>query len=284
MRKTWYTKYLSAYEKPIETVPACTVAKVRALLAAKQSEKPIASVVLIAHNEGRRIFSCLWSLAENRTRHPIEIFVVDNNSTDDTAHVAEMLGVPCIRETKAGPGHARQCGLDHAKGRCYIAIDSDSLYPPDYIDLHVAALAREGVVCTYGLWSFLPDEKHSRLGLWWYELLRDSYLRFQNIKRPELCVRGMTMAFRTAEGRKVGFRTDIIRGEDGSMALGLKSFGRLRFITARKARIITDNATMKKDGSFTQSFLRRAGKAVKGAAGLFTSKRSYEDDQGNLLG
>lgn len=284
MRKKWYTKYLSAYEKPIETVPACTVAKVRALLAAKQSEKPVASVVLIAHNEGRRIFSCLWSLAENCTQHPIEIFVVDNNSTDDTARVAEMLGIPCIRETKAGPGHARQCGLNRAKGGYYIAIDSDSLYPPDYIDQHIDALDRKGVVCTYGLWSFLPDERHSRLGLWWYELLRDCYLLFQNIKRPELCVRGMTMAFRTEEGRKVGFRTDIIRGEDGSMALGLKSYGSLRFITARKARIITDNATMKKDGTFTRSFLRRAGKAVKGAAGMLSSKRSYEDDQENLIG
>lgn len=283
MRKKWYTKYLSAYDKPFGSVPECTVAKVRAALASRQHSEPLASVVLIAHNEGEHLFSCLWSLAENRTKHPVEIFVVDNNSTDDTARIAEVLGVPCIHETKAGPGHARQCGLDRAKGKFYIAIDSDSLYPPDYLDICIDALSCPDIVCSYGLWSFLPDERHSRLGLWAYEWMRDCYLRFQSIKRPELCVRGMTMAFRTEEGRKIGFRTDIIRGEDGSMALGLKQYGRLRFITSRRARIITDNTTMQKDGSFTSSFLRRAEKALRGTAGMFSSKSSYEDEEENLI-
>lgn len=281
--KKWYDKYLTIYNKPFGEVPVSVREEIRSGLASMQSDSPVASLVLIAHNEGERLASCLWSLSKNHTGYPVEILVVDNASTDDTAQVAGALGVRCISETKRGPGHARQCGLDHARGRYYIAIDADSLYPPDYIDTVIHTLERDGVVCCYGLWSFLPDEGHSRLGLWWYEQLRDVYLRIQNVKRPELCVRGMTMSFRTEEGRKLGFRTDIIRGEDGSMALGLKQFGGLRLITSRKARIITDNATMQKDGSFFRSFLRRTNKAFKSATGIFRSKHNYSDKGSNLI-
>lgn len=281
--KRWFQKYLVAYNRPFGEVPENIRGWVRSRLAAMQDPDPEVSVVLIAHNEGQRLLSCLWSLADNATTRRVEIFVVDNASTDDTRRVAEALGVRCIVETRKGPGHARQCGLEHARGRYYLAIDADSLYPAAYIETVVRTLERPGVVCCYGLWSFLPDEKHSRLGLWGYELLRDGYLRIQNIKRPELCVRGMTMAFRTEEGRKAGFRTDILRGEDGSMALALKQAGKLQLITTRKARIITDNATMNKDGSFLQSFLRRAGKGLRGATGMFTAKRSYQDEEENLI-
>lgn len=281
--KRWYDKYLAAYNKPFGEVPEALRDEVKSRLEAMQSDTPIASVILIAHNEGRRIMSCLWSLSENLTQFPVEIFVVDNNSTDDTVQVVEALGVRCIRETKKGPGYARQCGLDNAKGRYYLAIDSDSFYPSRYVDTMIRTLERDGVMCCYGLWSFLPDAKHSRFGLWCYEWMRDCYLRLQNRKRPELCVRGMVMAFRTDEGRKVGFRTDIIRGEDGSMALGLKQVGKLQFLTSRKVRIITDNATMNKDGSFFDSFRLRTIKAIKNAGGIFLARSKYHDDDDNLI-
>ena len=41
-------------------------------------------------------------------------------------------------------------------------------------------------------------------------------------------VRGMVFAFQTDTAHKVGFRTDIIRGEDGSLALGLKKYGKIK--------------------------------------------------------
>lgn len=194
----WYSKYLVAFERPYSDVPEKVKQEVKDKLAHIRCAKdPLASVVLIAHNEEKRIFACLWSLVNNICNIPIEIIVISNNSTDATDLILDDLSVKWFREEKKGPGFARQCGLNHALGKYYLCIDADTLYPPHYIATHVHYLQHEQIVCTFGLWSFLPNQKHSRWALYGYELLRDFFLNLQNVKRPELCVRGMTLAFRT---------------------------------------------------------------------------------------
>jgi len=279
----WYTRYLAIFEKPFDQIPVDTVSEIKTRLAFAQSDTPLVSVVLIAYNEANRISSCLWSLAENKFDFPVEIFVVNNNSTDNTEEVLKTLGVPYYNETKKGPGHARQRGLDEARGKYHLCIDADTMYPPLYIQTHVKELMKPGTMCTYGLWSFIPDENHSRLGLWFYESLRDIHLRIQSIKRPELCVRGMVFSFITEYGRKIGVRTDIRRGEDGSLALALKPYGKLKFITSRKARVMTGNGTLNADGSLVNSFKIRIAKAFKSFTGLFSGKKEYKDEDSNLL-
>ena len=209
--------------------------------------------------------------------------MVNNHSTDRTEQALQAVGATYFNELKKGPGYARQCGLDHAKGRYHICIDADTMYPPHYIDTHVRNLMKPGVTCTFSLWSFIPDKRHSRLGLWLYECLRDLHLSIQAIKRPELCVRGMTFGYKTELGRLFGFRTDIRRGEDGSLALAMKPYGRLIFITSRKARALTSNSTIDADGSLARSFGVRLLKALKGATGLLYKKTTYKDKDSNLL-
>ena len=279
----WYKKYLSIFEKPIKEVSSDIISLIQNNIKVKQSKTPLASVILIAHNEGKRLASCLWSLSENKCDFPIEIICVNNNSTDNTEEVLKLLGVTYLNEVKKGPGYARQCGLDHAKGKYHLCIDADTLYPPYYIATMVKALQNEGVACAYGLWSFIPDSKHSRTGLFLYESLRDLHLRIQNMKRPELCVRGMVFAFNTEYARKVGFRTDIIRGEDGSLALGLKEYGKLEFITSGKVRVITSNGTLNADSSLFNSFKVRLIKGIKGINKLFTKQDVYIDEDSNLI-
>ena len=76
----------------------------------------------------------------------------------------------------------------------------------------VDALERRGVVAASSLWSYIPDAAHSAAGLWFYELARDTHLWLQSFQRPELSVRGLVFAYDTELARKVGIRTDIIRG------------------------------------------------------------------------
>ena len=154
----WYQKYLAAYERPYTEVPEGVKQEVaRKLKKFSHVEEPVISVVAIAHNEGRHILACLWSLADNAVDLPTEIIVVSNHSTDDTDTILSELGVTWYSETRKSPGFARQCGLDHARGTYHICIDSDTLYPPHYIATHVRYLQQKDVVCTYGLWSFLPN-------------------------------------------------------------------------------------------------------------------------------
>lgn len=280
----WYTKYLQVYEQPFASAPKETVDFVKAKLRKlSENEQPLASVILICYNEEKRLLSCLWSLCDNECSFPIEILAVNNNSSDQTENVLQQLGVTYFNEPKKGPGYARQCGLDRAKGKYHICIDTDTIYPPHYIKTHIRQLMKPGVACTFSLWSFIPNKQHSSVGLWYYEVLRDIYLRLQAIQRPELCVRGMTFGFNTELGRRFGFRTDIIRGEDGSLALAMKPYGKLVFIRSRKARAMTGYGTLNNDGSLFNSFKVRLVKAIKGVGGIFTKKSEYKDEESNLI-
>lgn len=275
----WYDKYLAAYDVPFGEISKGIISQI----VTPKKDAVDVSVVAIAHNEANRIAACLWSLCENITEYSYEVIVVNNCSTDDTEEVLKALGITYYNEMEKGPGHARQCGLDHARGRYHLCIDADTLYPPYYIDTMVAALEKPGVVCAYGLWSFLPSEGYSRIGMTLYEFMRDIYLRLQNVRRPELNVRGMVFAFRTEDARKIGFRTDIIRGEDGSLALALKEYGKLLFVTSRKARPMTGHGTLSADGSLFGAFLARMKKGLGGLASLFMKKEKYEDKEDNML-
>lgn len=280
----WYSKYLVAFEQNPATIPENVVYEISKKISVFHEQiEPICSIVVIAHNEERRILGCLWSLAENILDVPAEIIVVNNNSTDKTTDLLDKVGACWYDEKQKGPGFARQCGLNKARGKYHLCIDSDTLYPPYYIVTHLNYLSMPNVVCTYGLWSFIPDEKHSKIGLFFYESLRDIYLRLQNIKRPELCVRGMVMGFRTDLGRQIGYRTDIIRGEDGSLALALKQFGKLKFITTSKVRAVTCSSTLDGGGGLLANLLHRLKKVVQQFGGLFSSKLEYKDEESNLI-
>jgi glycosyltransferase involved in cell wall biosynthesis len=281
---SWYKKYLSIYEQPLDSISLNTILEISKKLKAKQSSHPLVSIVLIAHNEESHILSCLWSLAENDCKYPIEILVVNNNSTDRTVEMLKKIEIDWLDEKKKGPGFARQCGLNNARGKYYVCIDADTIYPRYYIQTMIDRLSKKNVMAVYGLWSFLPDKKISKIQIFFFELFRDYYLVFQNIKRPELNVRGMVMAFRTKEGRKYGFRTDLIRGEDGSLALNLKKEGKIKLILSRKARPITSNAIFKAHGSLGKAFLLRLSKVIHGFLGLFVSKKHYKDHDSNIIG
>lgn len=279
----WYKKYLSVYEKPFSDAPKETIEQVRNNISRLQSDQPLVSVVVIAYNEERHLLANLWSLSDMRCKYPVEIIGVDNDSADRTAEIFQATGVPYYTELQHSCGYARRCGLEHIRGKYYICIDSDTLYPQRYVETLVNKLEQKGVVAVSSLWSYIPDKEHSWLGLKLYELLRDTHLFLQSFKRPELSVRGLVFAYNAEYGKKVGYRVDIIRGEDGSMALGLKKYGKICFIRSRKARAITGYGTVGADGSLLNSFKVRAVKSLKSVSNLFTRKEVYQDDESNLI-
>lgn len=278
----WYDKYLSIYGKSLDDIPDDTLEEIKGKLAQKQSGNPLVSVVVIAYNEECHLAACLWSLSELQTQYPIEFLGVNNNSKDRTEEVYQRLGLPFFNEQKQSPGYARQCGLDHSKGKFYFCIDADTIYPPRYVDLMMTKLMKPDVSCVSSLWSFFPDENHSRLGLILFEFVRDVFLYVQHFKRPELCVRGMVFAFNVEYARQVNIRTDIRRGEDGSLALSLKPFGRIAFLYHRHARPVTGYGTIGSQ-SLWQSFVQHVKVQGKGISRIFFKKDHYDDNEDNLI-
>ena len=278
----WYDKYLSIYGMPFDEVSCIILDEIKTKLASQQSENPLVSIVVIAYNEERRLAACLWSLSEFQTKYPIEIIGVNNNSKDRTEEVYQRLGLPYFNEPKQSPGFARQCGLENARGQYHFCIDADTFYPPRYIDLMMSKLTKPNVSCVSSFWSFFPDEKHSAFGLFLFELVRDAFLYVQHFKRPELCVRGMVFAFKTDLARKVKIRTDIRRGEDGSLALSLKPYGKITFLYNRNARPVTGYGTIGSQ-SLWQSFVQHVKIQGRGLTRIFFKKDHYEDSDDNLV-
>ena len=278
----WYEKYLAIYGKPFSEVPNSIVIETQKRLADLQSECPLASIVIIAYNEETHLQACLWAISEIRCKYPVEIIGVDNDSKDRTAEIYEKSGIPYYTEYQHSCGYARRCGLQHSRGKYYFDVDSDTLYPPQYYELMLEQLLKPGVVAVSATWSYFPDANHSKLGLKLFEMSRDLFLWIQHFKRPELSVRGLVFAYNADLGKKEEYRVDIIRGEDGSMALSLKKYGKIKFVYDRRCLAITGYGTIG-NKSMWQSFVDHVKIQGKGISRIFFKKDHYEDSEDNLV-
>ena len=91
------------------------------------------SIVIPVYNEAERLDACLRSIA-TQTTAPLEVIVVDNNSTDDSAIIAQRFSfVKLLRESRQGVVHARNRGFDAAKGGIIGRIDADSILPESWV-------------------------------------------------------------------------------------------------------------------------------------------------------
>ena len=228
---------MTIYGKPFSEVSEDIIVSTRERLSKLQSDKPLASIVVIAYNEETHLQACLWAISEIQCHYPVEIIGVDNDSKDRTAEIFQKSGIPYYTEYQHSCGYARRCGLQHSRGRFYFDVDSDTLYPPKYYELMIEQLMKPGIVAVSATWSYFPDSTHSKLGLKLFEMSRDLFLWVQHFKRPELSVRGLVFAYNADYGRKEEYRVDIIRGEDGSMALSLKKYGKIKFVHDNRKRI-----------------------------------------------
>lgn len=280
---SWYKPYMQVYNTPFTADQYAICQEVKERIERLQSDSPVVTVSVIAYNEERHLLACLWSLSMLQTHYPIEIIGVDNESKDRTREIFERCGVPCYTETRHSCGWARQCGLDHARGQYHFNIDSDTMYPPLYVETMMKKLSREGVVGVSSLWSYIPDENHPAWGVWLFELLRDAHIWMQHFKRPELSVRGLVFAYDATLAKQIGIRTDIIRGEDGYLAFQLKEHGKIQFVRNRRARAVTGYGTVDADGTFWQGFWLRIRKYGSRLFSILYTKKEYKDEESNLV-
>ena len=96
----WYSKYLQVYNKTFQATSTSIIEEVRGKLRDMNSDSPLVSVVIIAHNEETRILACIWSLCDNSIDFPIEIMAINNNSTDRTVDVLNQTGIRWFNEEK----------------------------------------------------------------------------------------------------------------------------------------------------------------------------------------
>jgi len=245
---------------------------------------PVASVVVIAYNEEKNLLRSISSLADQRTSIPYEVIVVNNNSKDKTQEVIDRAGVKTVLEINQGPGYARQAGLKISRGIYQICGDADTIYPPTYVEGMVRLLKKKNTSGVFGTYSFITPEGKKRFSYAFYEFFRDIAVRMRSWKRPELAVGGACFAFYTKTGKEIGWRTDIRRGEDGSMLRALKKHGKVRFVQKRIIRAWTSPRTLLADGNFIQMVMKRIGREFRRFHEYFYKKKGeYQDLDKNRI-
>jgi glycosyltransferase involved in cell wall biosynthesis len=94
---------------------------------------PFVSVIVCSYNGGRTLAACLDSLS--KLNYPdYEVILVDDGSTDDTAHIAAQFPqVRYIRQSNHGLSHARNTGAAAARGEVLAYTDSDCMVDVDWL-------------------------------------------------------------------------------------------------------------------------------------------------------
>lgn len=238
-----------------------------------QDDQPEVSVIIPAWNEANNIFRTLSSLASSNTKRKVELVVINNNSTDETQYVLDILGVRNYLQPLQGTPFARQLGLEKAKGKYHLCADSDTFYPPDWIDCMIKPMEEdENIVGVYGRYAFLPTSGSGRLSLWFYERVTGVLVKIRKKNREYLNVLGFNMGFITKVGLiNGGFNVTDVRkfdnalgseyfvdeAEDGRMAINLKKSGSLHLVKAGKSRVFTSSRRLIAEGGILKSFTNR---------------------------
>ncbi len=116
-------------------------------------EAKTASIIIPTFNGASRIGHCLDSLMEQTTGQNVEILVVDDGSTDNTANVVRgYSSVRLITQANAGPASARNRGAMEAQGQILLFTDDDCVPMPDWLKAMLGPFNDPDVVGAKGVY------------------------------------------------------------------------------------------------------------------------------------
>ena len=254
-----------------ENIPDAVFNGINRDLDALQSTAPVVSIIISAWNEEVNILASVASLSKLRTKYPLEIIVINNNSTDNTQQTIDRLHVRTFFESTQGCGPARQLGQEKARGKYILLADADCIYPACWVNEMMKVLQQPGISCVYGRYSFISEAGFARWKLFLLERMKDLIANFRHLNRPYFNCYGISMGYIREFGLKVGFIKTNFWGDDGQMCLGLMQFGKIKQVKSNKARAWTGPRTLQRDGDFFSALKKRLIKEAKRFMGNFSS-------------
>jgi glycosyltransferase involved in cell wall biosynthesis len=204
-------------------------------------KQPLVSVVIPCRNAAATIDRALRSVRA-QTYAPLEIILVDDASTDETAARLAAWQAPDLRVLRlprnGGAAAARNAGIAEARGTFVAFLDADDEWLPEKLARQVAALAAQPAAALIGCRSryvrndggaeiLLHGDRAAATGTEaWRVLLAHSFLA-----TPTVVVR------RAALERVGGFDAALPLGEDQDLWIRLALIGAVAFIDQPLVRV-----------------------------------------------
>jgi glycosyltransferase involved in cell wall biosynthesis len=183
-------------------------------------KKPL---VIPAYNAAHFLPRCLESVFA-QTLKPVEVIVVDDGSTDNTAVLASELGATVLQCPNGGPGAARNAGIRSASGEWIALLDADDRWAAEKLERQAACIHPETVLVYTGIQIF--DDNGVREEQPAIEVTSArKMLRYRNpISLSTVLVR------RAAVAQDGGFRKDAHGCEDWEMWMRLQRMGQFEVV------------------------------------------------------
>ena len=102
------------------------------------------SFIIPVFNRPEEIRELLESFCALESPKTFEIVIIEDGSTLDSKlivdHFQDLLKISYYAKENTGPGHSRNYGMERAKGRYFIVLDSDCILPPTYLEAVISKL------------------------------------------------------------------------------------------------------------------------------------------------
>ncbi|MDH5561822.1 MAG: glycosyltransferase [Deltaproteobacteria bacterium] len=135
------------------------------------SSDPSVSVVICAYNVEQYLEKSIRSIL-TQTFNNLELIVVDDASTDDTAVIASAAvekdhRVRLIRHSEnKGLAHARMTGLDSTRSDLVLFLDGDDLALPDMLEKQVEIIQSDSNIIGVATYAYyIGDDDSKKLGI-----------------------------------------------------------------------------------------------------------------------
>ncbi len=128
---------------------------------------PAVSILVPAHNEAVGIERSVRSLSGSRYAGELEVIVVDDGSTDETATIVETLALPgvrLLRQANAGKAAALNRALAGASHDILVTVDADTVFEPETLSVLVQRFREPRVGAISG--NTKVGNRHGLIGHW----------------------------------------------------------------------------------------------------------------------
>lgn len=131
----------------------------------RNEKQELISIVIAAYNVERYLEECLESVL-NQTYQHIEVILVNDGSTDQTADIAKEFAnrdqrLKVIHIENQGASVAKNTGISHTKGSYVVLVDSDDIISRDQVQVLYDLAKRENADITMGHY-YVYDENDGR--------------------------------------------------------------------------------------------------------------------------